>query len=79
MRAWKEQALLREEREDRSFQGNISQQLLPTIPVGSLLLHCDSKAGLRVVHKLLPAAGDVGVSAVLQPRAACKPRGSERG
>lgn len=50
-RAWKEQALLRQEGADRSFQGNTSQQLLPTTPMGSLPLHCDSKAGIRAVQE----------------------------
>lgn len=55
-RAWKEQALLREEGADRSFQGNTSQQLLPTIPMESLPLHCGRKAGLRGIRDVQGAS-----------------------
>lgn len=46
---------------------------------GSPFFTVTARQALVLCRKLLPAAGDRGRAAFLQPRAACKPRGSEKG
>lgn len=72
-KAWKEQTLLMEEGADRSFQGNICQQLLLTALWGPSFCTMTARQASGLCRKLLPAAGDGGISALLQPRAAFKP------